>query len=50
MLQQQDLHQQLEAAGYFPGIIGGVVDLALGGEAPTACHVHPDVAFCHGTI
>jgi hypothetical protein len=50
MLYDTDLRRQLEAVGYFPQIIGDAVELALAGQAPTAFHVHPDVAFGHGTI
>ncbi|MDR2253489.1 MAG: DUF5998 family protein, partial [Bifidobacteriaceae bacterium] len=50
MIQHQDLRAQLVAVGYFPEILGDVVDASLGGEPVEAFYVHPDVAFGNGTI
>ncbi|MDR1118039.1 MAG: DUF5998 family protein [Bifidobacteriaceae bacterium] len=50
MLQHKELRKQLQAVGYFPAILGDVIDLALAGQAPVAFYVHPDVAFGPGTI
>ncbi|MDR2454150.1 MAG: DUF5998 family protein [Bifidobacteriaceae bacterium] len=50
MLRHKGLRGRLATVGYFPEIIGDVIELALAGETPVAFHVHPDVAFGHGTI
>ncbi|MDR2380304.1 MAG: DUF5998 family protein [Bifidobacteriaceae bacterium] len=50
MLQHQELHDQLESVGYFPKILGDVVDGAVAGEPIKGFYVQPDVAFGHGTI
>jgi hypothetical protein len=50
MLKHRELRDQIEAVGYFPAILGDVIAMALADQTPRAFHVHPDVAFGHGTI
>ena len=50
MLSDQSLRTELDQTGYFPRIVADALDIALGGETPTAFFVLPDVAFGIGTI
>ncbi|KGM14275.1 DUF5998 family protein [Cellulomonas bogoriensis] len=40
-----ELRHSLHLAGYYPELVGDVVDVALGGEEVTAYLVHPETTF-----
>ncbi|MDR0591973.1 MAG: DUF5998 family protein [Bifidobacteriaceae bacterium] len=50
MPRNRTLLAELDQVGYFPEIVAEALETALGGEAPVAFYVQPDVAFGVGTI
>jgi hypothetical protein len=40
-----DLRKSLDLAGYYPDLVGDVLDVALGGEQVVAHLVHPETTF-----
>src|SRR6476620_12438288 len=45
-----DLTRAIEQAGYYPSLVGDVVQAALGGDAVVSHLVHQETTFDHDTV
>lgn len=44
-MRERTLDSDVTRSGYYPGLVSGVLDIALGGEEPVAWLVHPETTF-----